>query len=236
MNGLTFYASMNEPEGETDMINPDVGNPITNKVGTAYFETFNGKPCLTLEPHSYFWDENANYWTWKSYTPDMTFSCFVATRGNSILPQNDSAGNSQNMSPFLGLGKNTSYSTGNGVILTKKGNYNGNAQVFNLEYCGHYETVLAGPNAPDDKWYLLTVSIKNGTARCYTNGVYKGGGNRTYKQINHNHLGIGMMSDPAGPDGIFESVLKFSITEIKIWNRVLSDEEIQMLYNNYNNN
>jgi hypothetical protein len=217
---------MNEPEGETDMINPDVGNPITNKVGTAYFETFNGKPCLTLEPHSYFWDENANYWTLKNYTPDMTFSCFVSTRGISDWESTTSV-----ESAFMGFGRNTdNYSKGNGVCIGK----HKNGASITFEWRGHYNVFLTSSNTPDDTWYLLTVSIKNGVARCYTNGVYKGGQSRSYKQIADHFLAIGTEGNTNSFGN--ENVLKFSITEIKIWNRVLSDAEIQMLYNNYNNN
>jgi hypothetical protein len=83
-DGLTFYISGSGTDSSTEVI-PDIGNKITNVVGTVKYQNVQGKNCIVLDPGCYFWDySTANYWNidGQKRPQILSFSCLANVLDN----------------------------------------------------------------------------------------------------------------------------------------------------------
>lgn len=105
-DGLTFYISGKGTAEEVTEVIPDIGNKITNVVGTVKYQNIQGKNCIVLDPGCYFWDyETANYWNidGQKRPQILSFSCLanVLDNGNP----DSSVSEYHQWSPFFEVGK-----------------------------------------------------------------------------------------------------------------------------------
>lgn len=82
-------------------------------------------------------------------------------------------------------------------------------------------------SAPLNQWSHFAISINNLNVKLYVNGVFEGGIERTIPiGLWSNYWSIGKR-----PNGQFP--FNGSISDIRVYNRILSEEEIKLLYDSY---
>ena len=110
--------------------------------------------------------------------------------------------------------------TGNVSSILRAVNSSDNTSSVNLAHTeGRGKSVMV----PCGQWLFVAITVNNGTSRIYVNGVYKGGStdiSTTLKWGDAIYLLDGYMK------------LKAGIRNVRIYNRILSDEEIVKIHGN----
>lgn len=194
-------------------LEPQIGNKMTLVGNTTSISTINGINCIQLNENVHIYDENANYWTISDKVSTVTLSFWV----NVIEKSSDNLGRS------VTIGENRGTSNGMSVAFCILPNN------FGMEFCGHFTTNCGAYQI--NKWYHIVMKTSNNTMYSYVNNVLKGSDRRNYKQIAHHFLGFNCYKDGAPyTPGIFQSKTKYYIASVRLYDRALSDEEIQQLY------
>lgn len=194
-------------------LEPQLGNKMTLAGNTTSISTINGINCIQLNENVRIYDENANYWTISNAVSTVTLSFWV----NVIEKSSDNLGRS------VVLGENRGLSQGMSIAFCIQPNN------FGMEFAGHFTTNCGAYQI--NKWYHIVMKTSNNTMYSYVNNVLKGSGSRSYKQMAQHFLGFNCYKDGGQyTPGIFQSKTKYYIASIRLYDRALSDEEIQQLY------
>ena len=219
-DGITFYTDFQTiTDNEIDAI---VGQPLTLVKSSSHpiIETKNGVPCMTLDNNSYAYDVDASYWDTSLYNPNCTVSVWLYT---PEFPSDEWQ--------CVLCGEDTGSVNGNGcdMIINFKPTH------INFDRTGHAN--INGGAYNINTWYhaVFTLNDSNKTSVFYVNGVNKGSVTRSYPQMKTKFVGIGCRYESKN-SGIINKPSNISIAGLRIYNRVLSDSEIALLYNEYKNN
>lgn len=224
-NGLTYYNSF------SNIQNPEVGNTlaITTTDNMPISNVLNGVRCLDLNgTHAYLYDANANYWSTSTSTGvnDVTCSVWLYLHETG-LPVDTT---------FLSLGKDISLTSGKNITFATNSDADNSIA---CNYIGHYAIPLFDDEPYQaNTWYHLVFVTHNGNAMdAYINGEFKQGQFRgtSYKQLKHPYFSIGGTGTSASnaTTATKNNTNPFALAGLRIFNRVLSADEIKLLYNEF---
>lgn len=208
-SGLTYWMPFN-----ASYTNPAIGGALTISGATPTLETVDGIECVTLNGSTLMYElDTADYWTVREYWPEMTISYWFRA---AERPSKDW------VSFNLGRWNGYSYS-GMSISFNTNGLFALNSFGSNTMY-GSYEV---------GKWINIVITTDTeGNRTIYTNGEYATSNVGYSLPIATSHT-ISFGAEFSADDISYLSPFVGSIAGVRIYDRKLSAEEIQLLATEY---
>lgn len=201
--GLVFYAPLISTQSRAE-----TGQNITTYIGgdSIQFQTYQKIHCAYFNGNSRIDINDKDLFPYEG--DERTFSGFINLQRNSQY--ND----------FFSYGRNN---TTNGFWALSFNN-------LTLQNYGSGATIDSEYSINLDTWYHICVSYKEGTTKFYVNGLLIKTSSAYTRNTVKYYAGIGASFISPSNDGINESFQGY-ISEVKVYNRALSQSEITAEYN-----